>query len=215
MTATPGAVRGTVTVGILTSINVIDLPAILAKLYAQHPGVSVQLRSATAGTAGLEQQLRDGDLDIAFLVFTAAPPADLRARLVISAPLILVVPAGHPLADVDTVSLTDLAGLSFVDCPRGYGNRTVVDNAFNAAGIERTITLEVADIGTLAAHIRNGLGVGFLSQFILDEIGESGLATVRITDCELLWRLHVATSAARPPGPAARALLSLIEEVSG
>lgn len=214
VTATRGAVRGTVTVGILTSINVIDIPALLARLYAQHPGVSVQLRSATAGTAGLEQQLRNGDLDIAFLVFTGAPPADLCARPVVAVPLILVVPAEHPLADAGTVTLADLAGLSFIDCPRGYGNRTVVDKAFNAAGIERTITVEVADVGTLAAHIRNGLGVGFLSQFILDEIGKSGLATIPITGCELLWRLYVATSAKRPSSAAARALLSLIEEVT-
>jgi DNA-binding transcriptional LysR family regulator len=208
------AARGTVTVGTLTSINLIDIPAILVKLHARYPEVLVQLRAATAGTAGLEQQLRDGDLDIAFLVFPAAPPPDLRARLIASVPLILVVPAGHPLADMDTVTLVDLAGFSFIDCPRGYGNRSVVDNAFEAAGIKRTITLEVADVGTLAAHIRNGLGIGFLSQFILDEIGESGLVTVHVADCELLWRLHVATSAARPLSTAARALLSLIEEAT-
>jgi DNA-binding transcriptional LysR family regulator len=207
--------RETVTVGILTSIDVIDLSAVLVKLYALRPGVSVQLRSAAAGTAGLERQLRDGELDIAFLVFPHEPPPDLRARLVVSVPLVLVVPAGHPLAGAQAVPLSELAGLSFVDCPRGYGNRTVVDNAFCAAGIERTVALEVADIGTLAANVRNGLGVGFLSRSITDEMGDSGLVTVRITDSDLLWRLYVATFAARPPSAAARTLLSLIEEATG
>jgi hypothetical protein len=36
--------------------------------------------------------------------------------------------------------------MSFIDGPRGYGNRTVVDDAFTAAGLDRTITLEVADV---------------------------------------------------------------------
>jgi DNA-binding transcriptional LysR family regulator len=147
-------------------------------------------------------------------VFPATPPADLCARLIAAVPLILAVPIGHPLADMKAVALADLAGLSFIDCPRGYGNRTVVDEAFKAAGIERTITLEVADVGTLATHIRNGLGVGFLSHLILDGIGESGLVTVPLADYELIWRLYVATAAARPPSPAARALLSLLEEAT-
>jgi DNA-binding transcriptional LysR family regulator len=212
--ATRGAVLGTVTLGTLTSISVIDLPTLLADLHARHPEVLVQLRSARAGSAGLARQLRDGDLDIAFLVFTGAPPADLHVRLVAEVPLLLVVPADHPLAQRDSVALADLAGMSFVDGPPGYGNRTVVDNAFVAAGVERTVALEVADMGTAAAYIRSGLGIGFLFPFFVDDFDDSGLATLRIADYELQWRLYVATSATRPPSAAARALLSLIEEAT-
>jgi DNA-binding transcriptional LysR family regulator len=122
-----------------------------------------------------------------------------------------VVPDEHPLAVMAEVSLADLAGMSFVDGPPGYGNRTVADNAFAAAGIERTVVVEVADIGTAAAYIRNGLGIGFLNELMLDDIDTAGLATVRIADHDLRWRLYVATSATRPATAAARALLSLIE----
>ena len=210
--ATRGAVRGTVAVGTLTSISVVDLPALFAELHVRYPEVRIQLRAAGAGTTGLARQLRDGDLDIAFLVFTGALPADLDARLVIAAPLLLVVPANHPLAKRDSVALAELSGMSFVDGPPGYGNRRVVDNAFAAAGVDRTVALEVADWGTAAAYIRNGLGIGFMSWSVLDGIAPSGLVTVRIADYELIWRLYVATSASRPPSAATRALLSLIQE---
>jgi DNA-binding transcriptional LysR family regulator len=103
--------------------------------------------------------------------------------------------------------------MSFVDGPPGYGNRMVVDQAFAAAGVERTIALEVADIGTTTTHIRNGLGIGFLSWSMLDKIDDSGLVTVRIADYDLEWRLYVATSAIRPRSAATGAVLSLIEEV--
>lgn len=211
--ATSGAIRGAVTLGTLTSINVVDLPTLLADLYARHPGVQVQLRSARAGSAGLLRQLRDGDLDIALVVFPDGPPADLHTRLVAAFELLLVVPTGHPLAARESVPLAELAGMAFVDGPPGYGNRAVVDRAFAAAGVHRTIALEVADIATTASHIRNGLGIGFLSRFILDEIGDSGLATVRVSDQELCWRLYVAMSALRPVSPATRAVFSLIEEM--
>ena len=82
------------------------------------------------------------------------------------------------------------------------------------ANVERTVTLEVADLGTAAAHIRNGLGIGFLSWTILGEIDDRGLATVRVADSDLTWRLYVATSETRPLSSAAGALLSLIEEAA-
>ncbi len=210
--ATRGDVQGTVVLGMLTSIDVVDLPTLLADLRSRHPGVLVQLRSARAGSAGLARQLRDGDLDIAFLVFTETPPADLHARLVGAAPLLLVVPADHPLAERDEVGLAELAGMTFVDAPPGYGTRAVIDKAFSAAGVERTVALEVADLGTAAAYIRNRLGIGFLFPFIFDDFDDSGLAMLRIADYELQWRLYVATSAIRPASAATRALLSLIED---
>lgn len=212
--ATRGSVRGTVTVGILTSISVIDMPTVLAELHTRHPGVTVHLRAASAGSAGLARQLRDGDLDVAFLVFTGPPPADLNARLVAAVPLLLVVPADHPLAQRDSVPLAELEGMSFVDSPPGYGTRTVIDNAFTAAGVERTVAVEVADLGTAATYIRNGLGIGFLSWTILDEIDDFGLATLRVSDYDLEWRLFVTTSAARSTSAATRAVLALIEEVA-
>lgn len=213
--AARGTVRGTVTVGTLTSVSVIDVPTVLAELHARHPEVVVHLRAASAGSAGLAGQLRDGDLDVAFLVFIGPPPADLHTRLVASVPLRLVVPAEHPLARRKAVSLADLAGMSFVDGPPGYGNRAVVDNAFAAAGVERTVAVEVADIGTAATCIRKGLGIGFLSWSILEGIDSSGLVSVRVTGHDLQWRLYVATSATRQVSAATRALLALIEEVAG
>lgn len=210
--ATRGSVRGTVTVGTLTRINVIDLPTLLVDLHARHPEVSVHLRAASAGSAGLLSQLRDGDLDVAFCVFTDSPPTDLNARLAAAVPLLLVVPVDHALAQRDSVRLAELAGMSFVDSPLGYGTRTVIDNAFAAAGIDRTVTVEVADLGTAATYIRNGLGIGLLSWTILDDIDDSGLTTVRIADYDLEWRLFVTTSALRPTTAATRALLALIEE---
>ncbi|OBF59355.1 LysR family transcriptional regulator [Mycobacterium sp. 852002-50816_SCH5313054-b] len=211
--ATAGAVRGTVRLGTLMSINNIDLPTLLADLYARHPGVLVQVRFARAGSAGLAQQLRDGNLDVALVVLPDGPPADLHTRLVAAFELLLVVPVSHPLAGRESVALAELAGMSFVDGPPGYGNRAVVDRAFAAAGVQRAVALEVADIGTTATHIRNGIGIGFLSRFILDEIDDSGLATVRISDQEICWRLYVAMSAARPASAATRAVFSLIEEM--
>src|SRR5262249_61124214 len=95
---TSGAVRGTVKLGTLMSINNIDLPTLLAELHARHPGVLVQFRFARAGSAGLAQQLRDGTLAVALVVFPDRPPADLHTRLAAPLPPRLGGPADPPLS---------------------------------------------------------------------------------------------------------------------
>src|ERR1700730_12838565 len=45
-----GFIRGTVTLGTLTSFRVIAIPTLLAELHTRHPGVVVHLRAASAGS---------------------------------------------------------------------------------------------------------------------------------------------------------------------
>jgi DNA-binding transcriptional LysR family regulator len=206
---TRGTLHGTVTVGTLTSVNLVDLPGLLAVLRARHPAVSVRLRAALSGSAGLAQQLRDGQLDAAFLSIPAS--AGLRARPLAAAPLDLYVPSSHPLAGTGRVSLAQLAEFPFVDSPPGFGNRILVDNAFAAAGVEREVTLEIADIGTAEGFIRQGLGIGFLSHFLIRD--HTGLVAVQVADVELQWRLFVTTPATRRPSAAAQAFLAVLDEL--
>ncbi|WP_328583819.1 LysR family transcriptional regulator [Streptomyces sp. NBC_00370] len=207
---TQGALHGTVTVGTLTSIDLVDLPGLLAELHERHPGVTVRLRAAVAGSLGLVDHLRDGRLDVAFLSLPGPSPAGLDTRPLAVAPLLLYVPRVHPLAGAGQVSLAQLAEFPFVDSPPGFGNRIVVDRAFASAGVEREVTLEVADIGTAVTFIRAGLGIGFLSRFLIHDL--TGLDVLRVADHELTWQLGVATAANRRPGATTEALLDLLRE---
>lgn len=207
---TQGVLHGDVTVGTLTSIDVAGLPDLLTVLRDRHPAVTVRLRAAAAGSAGLAQQLRDGQLDVAFLSLPGPAPAGLDSRLLATAPLLLYVPVSHPLAGAGQVSLAQLGEFPFVDSPQGFGNRVVVDRAFASAGVEREVTLEVADIGTAVAFIRAVLGIGFLSRFLVAD--HTGLDVLDVADHELSWQLTVATAAHRRPGGPTEAFLDLLRE---
>jgi DNA-binding transcriptional LysR family regulator len=207
---TQDTLYGTVTVGTLTSIQLVDLPGLLTALRARHPGVTIRFRDSLAGSAGLAQELRDGSLDIAFLSLPGPPPADLSARLVDVRPLALYVPSSHPLAGSGPVKLAQLAEFPFIDSPPGFGNRIMTDAAFAAAGLEREIRLEVADIGTAEEYIRQGLGIGFLSEFLIT--APESLEVLQVVDCDMQWQLRVATLATRQPSPAAQAFLTLLAE---
>lgn len=205
-----GGLRGTLRLGTLTSVRLIDLPALLGEFHRRHPGVLLQTSAAQSGSQGLVDALLDRRLDLAFVSLPGPPPAGLTLIDLASSVLDLVVPVGHPLAERDSVPLAELAGLDFVDSPAGYGNRAVVDRAFAAASLARRVAVEITDIGTGVDFVRNGLGVALLPRFILGDAPE--VVTLTVDDADLEWPLSLAAAADRRPGAAARAMVALARE---
>ncbi|MET0418109.1 MAG: LysR family transcriptional regulator [Actinoplanes sp.] len=208
-----GGLRGTVRIGTLTSVGVIALPALLGAFHRSHPEVALRLIVSPRGSVGLLDALADGSLDVAFVSVPGRPPSGIRLRQIYHERLNLVLPAGHRLAGASEVTVGDLAEEQFVDFPTGYGNRAVVDRAFATAGTGRHVAIEVIDIGTGANFVREGLGVAILPPFAV--LDRTGLVLKEVTDADLDWPLGVATSAARRPSAAARALLELIDKMVG
>ena len=159
------AITGSIVIGLMTSVTLVNVPRLLGLYRTGHPGVGVRLRAARRGSADLVDELASGGLDLAFLALSGPVPATLTAVPIASSPMVLVVPAGHPLAGSATVSLAALGAEEFIDLPPGYASRQIVDDAFTAAGVERRVMIEVSDIGTAAEYVTNGLGVALLPEF--------------------------------------------------
>ena len=204
-----GGLRGTLDLGTMISMGVVDLPGLLGRFHAEHPAVTVRLRIMTSGTAGLVQALQDGELDLAFVSLTGRYPGGLVVRDLASWPMVLVCRSDHPLADRSEVPLASLADEPFIDFPVGYGNRAVVDQAFAAEGLDRHVRLEVADLTSAAGFVRNGLGLAFLPAFVAP--ADPDLRLLSVADHTLTWRLAVATSRTRRESAAVRAMLTLID----
>jgi len=198
--------RGTLTIGTMQSTGRLDLPALLGQFYAAHPRVLVRLRLSSAGSAGLAGEVLSGDLDLALLSLPGRPPAGLNLAPVSAEPLLLSCPPRHALARRQQATLGQLAGEPFIDFTPGWGNRGVADRAFAAAGLGREVRFEVADFGTAASLVRNGLGVAFLPESFAASLPD--LPTIRVAGAQLSWPVSVATAASRPPSRAGRAFLT-------
>ncbi len=203
-----GGLRGTLRIGTMISIGLVDVPALLGRFHELHPGVTLQVRAAPSGSAGLARALLDGSLDVAFVSLPGPQPGALTVRDLVSARLVLVTRADHRLAGERWVELEQLANEPFVDFPRGYGNRVLTDRAFLSRGVERQVTLEAVDIATGADFVRHGLGVALLPDFAVPD--DPRLRAIDVPGPDLLWTLSVATSSRRPLAAAARHLLGMV-----
>ncbi|WP_218139178.1 LysR family transcriptional regulator [Propionibacterium cyclohexanicum] len=206
----PGTgLRGTVSMGLMTAVNLVDVPGLLGEFHATNPQVTVQLRTARLGSSDLVAQLERGEIDIALLAAVNRLPASLRGGVVASSPFVVVVPAQHPLARSQSVSLGQLDGEGFIDVPLGYGSRRISDDAFAAAGTSRRVLMEVAEIDTVAEYVVAGLGLALVPQFAA--MGAQDVRLLRPQEDIPPFEVWAAVSRRRPLRRATSALLDLMK----
>ncbi|MEU4690456.1 LysR family transcriptional regulator [Actinoplanes sp. NPDC023714] len=215
-----GGLRGTIRMGTLTSIGakpasqglmVIDLPLVLGRFHVTHPLVRFQLRTSPRGSAGHLDSIVAGELDIA-LVAAIERPEGVRLHQLGSIAWCFVCARRHRLADATSVSLEEIADETFIDFPRGWGNRTMTDRAFAAAGIVRNVPFEAADQDTALGLVRNGLGVSLLPRAGSEE---EGISVIDIEQADLTLPVAVALPSERQPSAATAALLASILRTVG
>ena len=76
----------------------------------------------------------------------------------------VVMPAGHPLAQLERISLEDLALLPLVTYHPSFSGRSRVDQAFAARHLKPDIVLEAIDADVIKTYVRIGLGVGIVAE---------------------------------------------------
>jgi len=207
-----GGLTGTVRVGTMPSVGLVDVPALLGAFHRSHPGVALRLSASTSGSAGLAAAVADRHLDLAFVSVPGGAAPGVRLLDLASAPMDLLVPPGHDLAERvggRPVDLAELAGLDFIDSPAGYGNRAATDAAFAAAGLERRVTVEVADIGTVAGYVRHGLGVAVVPRFTAAAAPD---LPALVLAAGPRWPLALAVPRDRRPSAATAALVRHVRE---
>ncbi|WP_285567974.1 LysR family transcriptional regulator [Actinoallomurus iriomotensis] len=203
------ALRGSVRVGVLAGLGLVDLPGLAGEFRRRYPEVEMRLKAESGGSAGIAAALLSGEVDVGLLCAADTLGRELNGRELVRVPQVLAVPAGHPLAHRRVVAVPDLAEEEFVDFPSGYAGRAVTDQVFAAARIERRIAVEVDSLDAAAGFVRHGVGVAIVPPFAVR--GDDAVRTVKIKDESMEWSLHLATPRRRKPTAAVRALAELVD----
>lgn len=162
VSAVQGLLRGTLSIGSLQCLHVVHLPTVLAGFLAAHPGLDIRLRHG--GSVELVDQVRTGQLDVAFVSRPRRPAEGLLVTPLAREPLVLACGLDHPHGLSQQVSAAQLRAERFVDFQPGWGTRDLADEVLAAAGVERRVALEVTDVHSLLDMVACGLGVALVPQ---------------------------------------------------
>jgi DNA-binding transcriptional LysR family regulator len=155
--AVDGLLRGKLSIGIMQVLDPVDLPTLLGRFRIEHPGVEIRLRQA--GASVLVDEVRTGELDLAFVGVPSRELKGVDATILADEAMFVALPREHRLTARGEVGLRDLRDESFAVLPIDWGVRVAADRAFAAAGISRRIAFEVNDVSTLLDLVAAGLGV--------------------------------------------------------
>jgi DNA-binding transcriptional LysR family regulator len=205
--AVHGGVRGTVRIGIMHSLSLVDLAALLTRYHRERPQVQLVPRTARAGSIELTTEVEEGRLDLAFASRPEGYPATISAHPLASEEMLLACPPDHPFAKRRIIPLAELDGERFVDFPAGWGNRLAADQLFLEAGIRREIAVEVADVPNVIDLVRAGFGIAFMSPSMVPDSKGLPLRHVRPGP---VFTVSLITPKLRPLSAAARALADLV-----
>lgn len=162
--AASGGYRGTLRLGIMQSLRLVDLAGLLARFNEERPGVDILPRTAPRGSSDMINDLVSGELDVAFVSVVGTPPRTVHFTPLVTVPIRLAVPVAHRLAKRNRIDISELGGESFIETPKGWGLRDIGEKELGRAGVSREIRVEVGDMATVLELVRAGLGLAFVPE---------------------------------------------------
>lgn len=142
------------------------LPRVVVQFRRLFPKVHLALHQGSPGEIASMLQAGEADVGVATEALGAVP--ELASFPYYSWHHALVVPRGHPLAGVPTLSLEALAEHPLITYHEGFTGRERVDRAFAAAGLSPEVAMSALDADVIKTYVALGLGVGIVASMAYD-----------------------------------------------
>ncbi len=143
------------------------LPGPIAQMRKRFPKVTISLHQGTPEQVAKMVSEEIGDFGLA--TESLNDFADLVTLPCYEWQHVLVLPAGHPLASVDRITLEDLAPLPLISYHPSFSGRKRIDQAFATRKLVPDIVLEAIDADVIKTYVKLGLGVGIVAEIAMRE----------------------------------------------
>src|SRR6266436_1146199 len=153
----------TLALGFLTGCEPEWLPAVMHVLREELPRIEVTISSKHSPQ--LAEDLATGKLDAAFMRHEEGHP-DLVYRVLITEPLIVVLPSDHRLASHDAIQPLDFVGETFIGmADQAPVLRSLIEDYFRRSGIDLHPTHRVEYLSMAISLVASTRGLALLPDF--------------------------------------------------
>jgi LysR family transcriptional regulator, cys regulon transcriptional activator len=168
--------RGSLSIGTTHTQARYVLPPIIQKFRHRYPNVQFHLHQGTseqiaamADVDGIDFAMATGSHEL-FSRYVLLPCYQWSRRI--------IVPAGHPLTQIERPTLQDLAAFPIVTYVFSFTGRSSLHQAFAQQGLTANVALTARDADVIKTYVREGLGVGIVADVALDPTQDRGLVSI-------------------------------------
>lgn len=194
-----GEVVGHLMVGCSTTPGKYILPQLLARFHHRFPSVRVTCHVISQPVA--MQLLLEGGVHVALTSLPEGVHADLEMHRFLCDNITLIAPTDHPWAEKGVIEPSDLLQARFIHREESSGTYIAVQNALAEVGIsvrELNTLLTLGNSEAIAMAVQEGLGVGFVSDMIIERISQDRVAKIRVRDLEISRHIYISRNLHRP-----------------
>jgi len=187
------------------------VPRLCVEFQRTHAGIQFSVTSLP--TAQVPGAVRSGAADIG-LCFSRAPQQDIAVAYRQSAPVLALLPPGHPLAGAPSVTLAQMGRHPLALPPPETTVRQMIDIVCSRQGLQLAPVLISNHAKTVLNFVANGGGLSVASEIAARHLVAAGAIVTRpISDPGMDLRdLEVQTLAGRSLPVAVQAFLDLLRE---
>jgi DNA-binding transcriptional LysR family regulator len=157
-------VAGTIRVGTFTSVSSQWLPGIIRSFQERYPLVDFELLDGNYDD--IMEWITQGKIDCGFL--TAPVPETLSFLPLKQDPLMVLMEPGHPLTQMETLSLEDILKEPFIMPMKGSDNdiRAVLKDTGSPPKVKYTLNDDIS----VMAMVANGFGISIMPELIIRNV---------------------------------------------
>lgn len=174
-----GETKGTLTVATTHTQARYVLPEVVQSFRSAFPEVRVALQQSSP--EHIAEWVLSGKADIGIATEGLSRFDDLISFPCYSWNHMIVVPEGHPLLELDSIGLEQLASHPLITYDLGFTGRSHIDAAFKKAGFTTDIVLTAMDSDVIQKYVSLGLGVGIVAAMAVEHGREKGLRPIDAT----------------------------------
>jgi len=184
--------RGELTIATTHTQARYALPPAVAAFKKQFPEVRLMLHQGNP--TELASMLLEGDADIAIATESLVDSPDILAYPYYSWHHGLVVPQGHPLTQIQPLTLEAIAEWPIITYHEGFTGRGHIDERFASAGVGVDVVMSALDADVIKTYVELGLGVGLMASMAFIPERDTGL---QLIDCSALFDKQTSRIAVR------------------
>ncbi len=151
------------------------LPVPVSRLRLAYPKVNISLHQGSPEQVA--RMLIDEVAEIGIATESLSDYTELVTLPCYEWQHMLVLPADHPLARKERVTLEDLAHESLITYHPSYTGRTKIDHAFAQRRLTPRIALEAIDSDVITTYVRLGLGIGIVAEVAVRDLKPADAGT--------------------------------------
>ncbi|AKO93172.1 LysR family transcriptional regulator [Priestia filamentosa] len=159
-----GLSKGTIKIGIFTSVSMKWLPDIIKIMEAKYPAIHIELKEGDYFE--IEQWLLSGEIDCGFVNITQSNQFDIMPLK--NDPLLCIVSNQSELYNKPVVTFEDLKKVDFI--MPSYGGSHDVKRLFEAYNVQPNIRFELMEETAIMSMISHHLGISILPEMVLDSL---------------------------------------------